>query len=84
MFQETVLLEETGSLENNNKLEGADKVSTTKQPDEEIEVDFHVIKVDNKPVLIDHFDEELFNQQNTKNRTKPSIFHEEETILNIT
>lgn len=58
-------------------------MTTTLKPEEEeeLEVDYHVIKVDNKPVLIDKFTEDL--KRTNKTKTPPSILQEEETLLNI-
>lgn len=60
-------------------------MTTTSKPEEEdedkLEVDYHVIKVDNKPVLIDKVSEDL--KRINKTKTTPSILQEEETLLNI-
>lgn len=84
------MIEETHNLEiNEENTEGSNKVTPTeKQPDtveeEEIEVDYHVIKVDNKPVLIESIDKLIHNLKNSnESRPKPPVLHEEETILNI-
>lgn len=84
-LKETILIEETDNLESNeDKIEESNKVTTTGKPEEEedkLEVNYHVIKVDNKPVLIDKFSEDL--KRTNKTRTPPSILQEEETLLNI-
>lgn len=79
------MIEETDNVESNeDKTEESNKVTSTQKPGEDedkLEVDYHVIKVDNKPVLIDKFSEDL----DTVNKTRkpPSILLEEDTLLNI-
>lgn len=84
-LQETIIIEETDNLESNeDKTDESNKVTTTWKPEEEedkLEVDYHVIKVDNKPVLIDKLSEDL--KRTNKTKTPPSILQEEETLLNI-
>lgn len=84
-LQETIIIEETDNLESNeDKTDESNKVTTTWKPEEEedkLEVDYHVIKVDNKPVLTDKLSEDL--KRTNKTKTPPSILQEEETLLNI-
>lgn len=86
-LQETIVIEETDNLDSNeDKTDESNKVTTTWKPEEEeeedkLEVDYHVIKVDNKPVLIDKLSEDL--KRTNKTKTPPSILQEEETLLNI-